>query len=148
MAADLDLVRRLGLAEHGLAVVATTRPDGSVHASVVNAGVLPDPLTGSPAVGLVVRASARKLVHLRVSGRAAVVFRRGWEWVAAQGPVTIIGPDDEVDGFDQAQLPGLLRDIFVAAGGSHDNWDDYDRTMVAERRTAVLVKPERVTGNG
>ena len=46
MPADLDLVRRLSAAEHGLAVVATTRADGTVHASVVNAGVLDDPLLG------------------------------------------------------------------------------------------------------
>ena len=46
MAADLDLVRRLGAADHGLAVIATTRADGSVQASVVNAGVLDHPVTG------------------------------------------------------------------------------------------------------
>ena len=59
MAADLDLVRRLVAADHGLAVVATTRADGSVHASVVNAGVLDDPLTGVPVVGFVARRRRR-----------------------------------------------------------------------------------------
>ena len=63
MNADIDLIRRLAPADKGLAVVATTRPDGSVHASLVNAGVLDDPLAASPCVGLVVRSSARKLVH-------------------------------------------------------------------------------------
>src|ERR1700680_2595936 len=101
MAADLELVRRLARAD-GLAVVATTRPDGSVHASVVNAGVTVDPVTGSAAVGLVGRGSARKLAHLRRSGRASVVFRKGWEWVAVEGPVRIAGPDDPLAGFDQA----------------------------------------------
>ena len=144
---DLDLLRRLAAADQGLAVVATTRPDGTVHASLVNSGVLDDPVTGDPRVGLVVRGDARKLAYLRQSGRATVVFRSGWEWVAAEGGVRIAGPDDDLAGFDQSELPRLLRAIFTAAGGTHDNWDEYDRVMADERRTAVLVDPERVTTN-
>jgi hypothetical protein len=41
----------------------------------------------------------------------------------------------------------LLRDIFTAAGGTHDDWDTYDRVMAEERRTAVLIQPERVYGH-
>jgi PPOX class probable F420-dependent enzyme len=148
MAADLDLVRRLVAADHGLAVVATTRADGTVHASLVNAGVLDDPVTGAPAVGLVARGDAHKLALLRRAGRATVVFRSGWEWVAVEGPVRLAGPDDALDGFDQANLPALLRDVFKAAGGTHDDWDTYDRVMAEERRTAVLVEPARISSNG
>jgi PPOX class probable F420-dependent enzyme len=144
---DLDLVRRLVGADQGLAVLATTRPDGTVHSSVVNAGVLDHPVTGAPCVGLVARGDARKLAHFRRTGRAAVVFRAGWEWVAVEGPVELIGPGDAREGFPPAELPGLLRDIFRAAGGTHDNWEEYDRVMAAEGRTAVLVDPARITGN-
>jgi PPOX class probable F420-dependent enzyme len=147
-APDLDLVRRLVGAEQGLAVLATTRPDGTVHTSVVNAGVLAHPVTGAACVGLVARGDARKLAHFRRTGRAAVVFRAGWEWVSVEGPVQLIGPADAGEGFPPEGLPGLLRDIFRAAGGTHDNWDEYDRVMAAERRTAVLVDPVRITGNG
>ena len=41
----------------------------------------------------------------------------------------------------------LLRDIYTAAGGTHDDWDEYDRVMADERRVAVLVTPERTYGN-
>jgi PPOX class probable F420-dependent enzyme len=146
MPAELDLVRRLVAADQGLAVVATTRPDGTVHASLVNAGVLDDPGTGRPCVGFVVRGDARKLSHLRRAGRAAVVFRSGWEWVSVEGPVRIVGPDDDDVAPDARAV--LLRDIFTAAGGTHDDWAEYDRVMAEERRTAVFITPARITTNG
>ncbi len=37
----------------------------------------------------------------------------------------------------------LLREIFTAAGGTHDDWAVYDQTMRDERRKAVLVAPTR-----
>lgn len=51
-------------------------------------------------------------------------------------------------GFDAAQVPQLLRDVFTAAGGTHDDWDEYDRVMAEERRLAVLVDPIRISSNG
>jgi PPOX class probable F420-dependent enzyme len=147
MAADLDAVGRLGAAEHGLVVVTTTRPDGSVHASVVNAGILDHPVTGELSVAFVARGDARKLVHLRRTGRATVVFRSGWQWAAVDGPTTICGPDDEMDGVPSSAIPALLREVFKAAGGSHDDWDEYDRVMAEDRRAAVFVAPARITGN-
>ncbi len=146
--ADLDLVRRLGAADHWLAVVATARADGSVHASLVNAGVLDDPATGRPVVGLVAAGGTRKLTHMRRSGRATVVWRSGWEWVAVEGPVGIAGPDDPLDGVPAESVPSLLRAVFRGAGGTHDDWDEYDRVMAAQRRAAVLVEPARITSNG
>jgi hypothetical protein len=142
--ADLDLVRRLIGLDHGLAVVSVARIDRSVQSSVVNAGVLGHPVTGDPVIGLVAQETALKLRILRSNPRANVVFRSGWEWVSVEGPTQIIGPDDPVDGVD---VPALLRNVFSAAGGTHDDWDEYDRTMAAERRAAVLVTPGRITTN-
>jgi PPOX class probable F420-dependent enzyme len=147
MATDLTAVRRLVAADHGLAVVATTRPDSTVHASVVNAGVLDDPVTHAPVVAFVAAGNARKLTLLRAAGRATVVFRAGWEWVAVEGPARLIGPDEDPTGFPRDRLPQLLRDVFTAAGGTHDDWDEFDRVMAAERRAAVLVEPARITSN-
>ena len=149
MPPDLDLVRKLGRADHGLAVIATTRPDGTVQASLVNAGVLADPFgSGTDVVGLVAQGKARKLAYLRRSGRATLVFHAGWEWVSVEGPAKLVGPNDPVEGFDPSSLPGLLRDIFSAAGGTHDDWEAYDRVMAAEGRTAVLITPARIISNG
>jgi hypothetical protein len=146
--ADIELVRRLVSAESGLAVVSTARPDGTVHASVVNAGVLVDPVADRPVVGFVARGSARKVAYMRASRRVTVVWRVGWEWVAVEGAVRLAGPDDALDGLAPEAVPGLLRDVFVGAGGTHDDWDSYDRVMAEERRVAVLVDPARITTNG
>jgi hypothetical protein len=48
---------------------------------------------------------------------------------------------------DGEALRVLLRDVFTAAGGSHDDWDAYDRVMAGERRAAVLIAPRRVYTN-
>ncbi len=143
---NLDDVRDFVGQEHGLAVVTTVRPDGSVQATVVNVGVLDHPVSGEPVVGYVVFGNTRKLVHLRDDRRATVTVRHGWEWVTVEGEADLLGPDDPFPGFDATALPALLRNVFTAAGGTHDDWDTYDRVMVEERRAAVLVTPKRIYG--
>jgi PPOX class probable F420-dependent enzyme len=133
--------------DHGLAVVSVSRADGTVASSVVNAGVLSHPVTGTQVVGLVARGEARKLSYLRARPRATVVLRSGWQWVAAEGWAELAGPADRLDGVDAERLRLLLREIFAAAGGAHDDWETYDRVMAQERRTAVLIQPERVYSN-
>jgi hypothetical protein len=51
-------------------------------------------------------------------------------------------------GVEPGAVPQLLRDVFTAAGGTHDDWATYDRVMAEERRTAVLVEMERVYPSG
>lgn len=133
--------------DHGLAVFSVTRPDGSISSSVVNAGVLSHPVTGAPVVGMVARGDSRRLGYLRQRPRATVVLRAGWQWAAAEGPAELAGPDDLLAGAGAEELRLLLREIFTAAGGSHDDWDTYDQVMTAERRTAVLISPDRVYSN-
>ena len=135
---------RLVAGDHGLCVVSTLRPDGTIQSSVVNAGVLPHPITGEDVVGLVARGGSKKLDNLRERPRATIVIRVGWQWCAAEGPVTLIGPDDPAEGVD---VRLLLREVFTAAGGIHEDFDTYDRVMAEERRTVVLISPERVYSN-
>ena len=147
--ADLDGARELGLRESGLAVVATRRVDGSVQASVVNAGVVDHPATGGPVVGFVVaKRGARKLTNLRAHPYVAVVFRSGWEWIAVEGHTELVGPDDPLEALEPADIARLLRVIYAAAaGGSPEDWSALDDTMAAEGHTAVLVRPQRVYSN-
>jgi PPOX class probable F420-dependent enzyme len=144
---DLKDFARLVTLDRGLCVVSTLRADTTIQSSVVNAGVLDHPFTGSPVVGFVARGGTRKLANLRARPRATVVVRAGWEWVTAEGPVDLAGPDDEFGDMDAEGIRLLLREIFTACGGTHDDWDTYDRVMAQERRAAVLVTPERVYSN-
>jgi PPOX class probable F420-dependent enzyme len=146
MPADLELVRSMVQAD-ALAVVATNRPNGGIQASVVSAGVLDHPVTGRPCVALVARGGTVKLANLRRSHGITLVLRAGHEWVAVEGQASLAGPDDDLAGFARARVPQLLRDIFTAAGGTHDDWPTYDRVMAQERRTAVLIAPERIYTN-
>jgi PPOX class probable F420-dependent enzyme len=141
--AAIETVRSLAGADHGLAVVSTLRPDGSIQSSVVNAGVVPHPVHGRMVVGFVARGDSLKLKNLRRKPQAVVVFRAGWQWVAVEGRASLAGPHDELPG-SAVSIPDLLRDVFRAAGGSHDDWEEYDRVMAAEGRTAVFVEMDRV----
>ena len=144
---DLDAFSTLVAGDHGLTVVVTRRPDQRPHATVVNCGVLAHPTTGVPVVGFVAAGRSRKLVLLRADPVIALTVRVGWQWATVEGDATLIGPDDPHPGIDDERLRLLLREIFVSAGGTHDDWDAYDRTMRDERRTAVLVTPSRVYTN-
>ena len=144
---DLSTFAELVAQDHGLCVFSTLRGDGSVQASVVNAGVLQHPLTGAQVVGLVAAGGSRKLHNLRADPRATIVARAGWQWAAVEGTAEIFGPDDPHPDVDPETLRRWLRDVFRAAGGTHDDWDTYDRVMAEERRAAVLVTPRRAYTN-
>lgn len=144
--ADLADFEALVPADRGLVVMTVIGPDGRMRPSVVNGGVIHHPINGARVVAVVIHGQARKLVHLRSRPRASVVLRAGWRWAAVEGPTEIVGPDDPADGIGPERLRLLLREIFTAAGGTHEDFDEYDRVMAAERRAAVLVTPERVFG--
>jgi len=141
---DLSAFEGLVPLDHGLSVVVTKRLDGTPTTAVVNAGVAPHPVTGERMVAFVSAGGARRLGHLRADPTIVVNIRAGWQWAAVEGTAELIGPDDPNPGVDTERLRLLLREIFTAAGGTHDDWDEYDRVMREERRTAVFVSPTRV----
>ena len=84
-----------------------------------------------------------KLRNLRDRPATSILWRAGWQWAGVEGPSELIGPGDT----DAESLRLLLRAVFTACGGTHDDWDTYDRVMREEGRVAVLVTPTRVYGN-
>ncbi len=133
--------------EHGLAVASTTQADGRVLSSVINCGLIDHPVNGAPCVAFVSAGNAARLTHIRRGSQVTITIRRGWKWVAVTGMANIIGPHDPADGVDGEALRLLLRQAFQAAGGTHDDFDEFDRVMVDEARAAVLVTPDRILGN-
>jgi PPOX class probable F420-dependent enzyme len=136
----------LGRAERGLAVVSTLRGDHTIQSTVVNVGIIDHPDTDRP-VAAFVTAGRVKRAHLRARPQITVTFRSGWQWASIEGNAVLAGPDDPQPWLSPEDLPLLLRAIFVAAGGQHDDWDEFDAVMVRERRLAVLVDPLRVYSN-
>lgn len=132
--------------ESGLVVVATLRADDTIQSSLVNAGVLAHPATGETVLAFV--ASGRvKLANLRARPQITATFRNGWRWAAVEGNAELAGPDDPQSWLEADGLRLLLRAIFTAAGGQHDDFDEYDRVMAEQRRVAVLIRPDRVYSN-
>jgi PPOX class probable F420-dependent enzyme len=136
----------LAAQESGLVVISTLRADATIQASLVNAGVLPHPLTGQQVVGFVTYGPV-KLANLRARPQLTVTARSGWSWIAVEGSAELIGPDDPSAGIDDERLRLLLREVFAAAGGNHDDWDEYDRVMADQHRTVVFVDPARIYSN-
>ena len=144
----LDEAVALAKGESGLAVISTVRADGTVQASLVNVGLLAHPSNGEQVLGFTTYGKV-KLANLRARPQLAVTFRNGWQWATVEGRAELVGPEDEQRWLTEAdQLRLLLREVFTAAGGTHDDWDEYDRVMASERRAVVLIAPTRVYSNG
>lgn len=144
--ATLQDLAELARKEHGLTVVSTLRSDFTIQSSVVNAGVMTHPFTGNEVLAFVTYGKV-KLANLRSRPQLTATVRSGWQWLAVDGSAELVGPDDPRPEVDEERLRLLLREVFVAAGGTHDDWDVYDQTMREQRRTAVFVTPVRVYGN-
>ena len=143
----LDDAVALATDESGLAVVSTLRADGTIQSSLVNAGKLAHPATGAQTLAFVTYGRV-KLANLRVRPQLAVTFRKGWLWATVEGNAELAGRDDAQPWLTDAdQLRLLLREVFTAAGGTHDDWDEYDRVMAEQRRAAVLIQPTRIYSN-
>ena len=76
-----------------------------------------------------------------------MTFQAGWQWATIEGRAELVGPDIPNVEISPDRLRLLLREVFTAAGGTHDDWDEYDRVMLEQRRTVVLVDPVRIYGN-
>ncbi|MGH9042184.1 MAG: pyridoxamine 5'-phosphate oxidase [Acidimicrobiia bacterium] len=143
---QLEDFSRLAVQQDGLVMVGATRADGTVQATVVNAGVFPHPADGGLTVAMVVRGNALKLRLVRRRPACTVTVRNGFQWVTVEGSAEVAGPDDPHPAVPNHNLPGLLRAVYMAAGGSHDDWPTYDKVMAEERRTVIFVRPQRVYG--
>ena len=141
----LDDAVALARENNGLAVVATLRENGTIQASMVNVGLLPHPDTKEQVLAFVTYGKV-KLKNLRARPQVTTTFQQGWKWALWRGSA-VAGPDDPQPWLDNDRLRTLRREVFVAAGGTHDDWDEYDRVMAEQGRALVFVRVERIYGD-
>jgi hypothetical protein len=144
LAEQAERVRQVADADHQ-AMMATSRRDGTVQASLIRAGVFDHPVTGRPTVAALLRGYTVKLRFLRHTPRATVLFRSANAWVTVEGRTSLIGPEDQNEGYDRATFPELRRAVYRAAGGTPT--EEWERLMEEERRALVFVELDRVYSN-
>jgi PPOX class probable F420-dependent enzyme len=142
----LDEAVAIGREDSYLAIISTLRANGTIQSSLVNAGMLDHPSTGKPVLAFVTYGPV-KLANLRARPQVTATFRSGWRWATIEGQAEVAGPDDPRPWLDDEGLRLLRRAVFIAAGGDHEDWAEYDRVMAEQRRAAVLIDPTRVYSN-
>src|SRR5262249_10094019 len=90
--------------------------------------------------GLPAGGGQRKERTLKSTPACTVTIHHGPRWITVEGKARLRTWDDT----DPETMRRLLREIYVAAGGTHDDWETYDRVMREERRAAVVIVPERI----
>lgn len=136
----LDDLDRL-LEQNSVVVFTTFRRDGMPQQSLVTVGKLDGGLAFTTRS---VNAKARNLAR---DPRCAMMLvspdRRAF--AALDGKAETQGAENT----DAETLRLRLREVYrVAAGKEHPDWDEYDRVMVDQGRVAVLMRPDRIVGQG
>jgi PPOX class probable F420-dependent enzyme len=122
------------LKQQPYAVVSTIRPSGTVQSTLVNVGLYDD------GVGFTTVGRSQKEYNLTRNPACTVTIHYGPYWITVEGKARLYTWDDT----DPETMRYLLRDLYMAAGGTHDDWDTYDLVVREERRAAVVVVPERI----
>jgi PPOX class probable F420-dependent enzyme len=136
---DLDLALAAARANHQ-SVLTTIRRDGLPQLSNVLHAV------GDDGVIRVSTTADRAKYHNLVRQPWAAVHVDGdsfWSYAVLEGEVTLSDVAADVDDAAVAELVELYRAI---SGKEHPDWDDYRRTMVADRRVVARVTPTRAYG--
>lgn len=120
-------------AEHSQGVLITLKSDGRPQAS--NIAYATDVADGR--VRISVTTSRAKTNNLQRDPRASlhVTSDDFWKWVVLEGdasfsPVATAGDDESLQ---------PLRDYYRDLQGEHDDWDDYDRSMVDDGRMVLTI---------
>ena len=120
-------------------ILTTFRRDGGAQMSIVSCG----PFSGG--VAFSTTAPRAKLKNLQRDPHCSLLVSQPdwWGYLVLEGHARLLSPGEtEAD-----ELCLTLRDVYrVAGGGEHPNWEEYDRAMQQENRSAVIVVPERVYG--
>ena len=133
-----DQVREfLGQTHRG--VVTTFRRDGGAQMSIVSCGPYRE------GVAFTTTADRAKLLNLRRNPKCSLLVSQEdwWGYVVLEGSAEIVSAENT----PPEEYRDVLRDVYrTASGEEHPNWEEYDAAMLEDRRSAVIVVPQRVYG--
>lgn len=90
-------------------------------------------------------AGRAKLANLKRDPRCSLLVSQEdwWVYVVVEGRATVMS----LENTDAGELRLALRDVYrAAAGKEHPDWEEYDEAMREQRRSVVIVVPERIYG--
>ena len=131
-------IRRF-VAENRRGVLTTFRRSGAAQMSVITCGPYRD------GVAFTTTADRAKLANLKRDSRCSLMVSQDdwWGYVVLEGHAQILS----VDNTDGEELRLALRDTYrTASATEHADWEEYDRAMREQRRSVVIVVPERIYG--
>ncbi|VEG57288.1 PPOX class probable F420-dependent enzyme [Mycolicibacterium aurum] len=128
------------LAGNSLGVLATLKSDGRPQLSNVSYHFDARALT----ITVSITEPRAKTRNLRRDPRAAIHVSSddGWAYAVAEGDAVLTPPAANPDDDTVAGLVELYRNI----SGEHEDWDDYRRAMVDDRRVLMTLPISHVYG--
>ncbi len=119
-------------------VLTTYRKNGNAQMSIIVVG----PYRGGAA--FTTTANRAKLRNLKRDARCTLLVSQDswWGFLVLEGRAEILSPENT----DAEGLKQTLRGVYRSIAGEHPDWDEYDQAMRDERRSAVIVIPDRVYG--
>ena len=133
-----DQVREF-LSQTSRGVLTTFRRDGAAQMSVVSCGPYRD------GVAFTTTADRAKLINLHRNPKCSLLVSQDdwWGYLVLEGHAEILSPANT----GAAELAEILRDVYrTVSRVEHPDWEEYDQAMRDDRRSAVVVIPERVYG--
>ena len=130
---------RAFLRENHHGVLTTFRANGAAQMSIVSCGLYRE------GTAFTTGASMAKLANLKRNPRCSILVSQPnwWGYIVLEGLAKLLSPESTA----AEELRVALRDVYSAAGGGeHPDWEEYDQAMRDQRRSAVIVEPERVYG--
>jgi PPOX class probable F420-dependent enzyme len=133
-----DNVREFASQTHR-GVLTTFRRNGAAQMSIVSCGPY------RKGVAFTTTADRAKLHNLKRNPRCSLLISQEdwWGYVVLEGHAEVLSADNT----DAQEFRMALRDAYRAASGTeHPNWEEYDQAMIEDRRSVIIVIPERIYG--
>ncbi len=133
-----DNVREFATQTHR-GVLTTFRRNGNAQMSIISCGPYRD------GIAFTVTETRAKLHNLRRNPNCSLLVsnENWWGFLVLEGQASVLS----VGNTDADELRLALRETFKAASGEeHSNWEEYDQAMHDDRRSVIIVVPERIYG--